>query len=157
MSSLPVSTSITGREAPRLISHINRASLSYWEEKRGYRAMPSRRDLEPSEMTAFLPYVFLLDVQHDPLDFRFRLIGTIMDAHMTASYTGRWMSSIPHQAPPSTIWTSCERVVRSQTPLTSETPYVGKYREFKRTEDIIMPLSDDGRFVNMLFVTADFI
>ena len=157
MAAASIAKPITGEEILRLISPVNRASLAYWERKRGLRALPSRGDLEPGEMTAFLPYVFLLDVRHEPLDFRFRLIGTIMDAHMTGNYTGRWMSQIPHQRPPSIIWSSCQQVVETHIPMTSDTPYVGKHKEFKRTEDVIMPLSDDGRLVNMLFVTADFI
>ena len=76
---------------------------------------------------------------------------------MTASYTGKWMSEIPHQRPGSRIWSNCEKVVRIKTPFSSDTPYVGKNKEFLRTEDLLMPLSDDGTTVNMIFVTVGFI
>ena len=157
MASTSVARPISGGEILSLTSPINRASLAYWERRRAGRSMPSRDDLDPSEMTGFLPYVFLLDVRPEPLDFRFRLIGTVMDRHMNASYTGRWMSEIPHQRAPSIIWSSCRQVVESHAPMTSDTPYVGKHKDFKRTEDVIMPLSDDDWAVNMLFVTAAFI
>lgn len=144
-------------EAIDLQSPINQQSLAYWEAKRGRRSMPSRRDIDPTEMVGILPYVFLLDVNSEPLDFRYRLVGTVMDQHMIERHTGRWMSEIPHQRPPSIIWQSCQLVVESRCPYSSETPYVGKHRDFKHTEDIIMPLSDDDRVVNMLLVTAAFI
>ena len=140
-----------------LRSPINRQALAYWESKRAGRAMPSRDDVDPAEMVGFLPYVFLLDVRPAPLDFRYRLIGTIMDEHMQARYTGMWMSQIPHQRPPSVIFDSCAQVVEARMPFSSDTPYVGKNKEFKRTEDIILPLSDDGEQVNMLLVTAAFL
>ena len=144
-------------ETIALRSPINQASLAYWDQQRGPRTMPRRKDIDPAGMVPVLPYVFLLDVQREPLDFRYRLIGTVMDQHMSEPYTGRWMSSIAHQKPPSIIWQSCALVVETRCPYSSETPYVGKYKDFKHTEDIIMPLSDDGGTVNMLLVTAAFI
>ena len=140
-----------------LKSPINQRGFDYWNQKRGSKAMPARGDIDPSEILKILPHVFLLDVRPEPLDFRYRLIGTKMDEHMMGSYTGLWMSEIPHQKPPSRIWASCRQVVEEKAPLSSDTPYVGKYKEFLTTEDLIMPLSDDGETVNMLFVTVGFV
>ena len=125
--------------------------------KRGNRQMPSRRDIDPGEIAKILPHVFLLDVQAEPLDFCYRLIGDKMDTYMLDHYTGMWMSQIPHQSAPSRIWASCRRVVEERAPLSSDVPYVGKKKEFLTTEDLIMPLSDDGARVDMLFVTVGFV
>jgi hypothetical protein len=136
---------------------VNRASLTYWLSKRGSRSMPSRADLDPAEIVSILPYVCLLDVGRDPLDFRYRLIGTRMVQYMTRDHTGEWMSGIAHQRPPSRIWSSCEQVVGTKVPFTSDIPYVGINHDFLSTEDIMMPLSEDDGEVNMIFVTADFL
>ncbi len=140
-----------------LKSPINQQGFKYWNDKRGGRCMPARGDIEPSEIHKILPHIFLLDVQAEPLDFRYRLIGTKMDEHMMGSYTGLWMSQIAHQKAPSRIWASCRHVTEQRAPLSSDTPYVGKNKEFLTTEDLIMPLSDDGEHVNMLFVTVGFV
>lgn len=140
-----------------LKSPINQRGFDYWNQKRGSKALPARDDIDPSEILKILPHVFLLDVRPEPLDFRYRLIGNKMDEHMTGSYTGLWMSEIPHQKAPSRIWASCRQVVEQKQPLSSDTPYVGKHKEFLTTEDLIMPLSDDGEQVNMLFVTVGFV
>ena len=140
-----------------LKSSINQQSLAYWRGKLAGRRMPDRADIDPAEMTAFLPYVFLIGVQAEPLDFQYRLIGTVMDQHMTGRYTGRWMSQIPHQREPSVIWKACRQVVATGLPMTSEVPYVGRHKEFKRTEDVIMPLTAGGEAVGMLLVTAAFL
>ena len=140
-----------------LKSPVNRAALAYWESIRKGRPMPSRADLDPADIVELLPQVFLLDVQQEPLNFRYRLVGTMMDDHMTGAYTGLWMRQIPHQCPPSRIWSSCEQVATGRQPISSDVPYVGKNRDILSTEDLIMPLSDDQETVNMLFVTVGFI
>ncbi len=140
-----------------LRSPVNQFGYDYWKQKRGERRMPTRRDIDPAEITKILPHVLLLDVQQDPLDFRYRLIGTKMDEHMSRRYTGMWMSEIAHQRPPSRIWANCRQVAQSGLPLSGDTPYVGKNKEFLTTEDLIMPLSDDDATVDMLFVTVGFV
>ncbi len=150
-----VATAVT--KAEQLRHPTNQAAFAYWDEIRAGRLMPSRAELNPADIRSILPCVFLLDVASDPLDFRYRLIGTKMASHLNRDLTGSWMSELPHQRPPSRIWSACARVVETREPLSSDTPYVGKHHEFKQTEDLIMPLSADGATVNMLFVTADFL
>ena len=132
-------------------------AYEYWKLKRGERAMPSRRDMDPAEITKILPHLILLDVRQQPLDFRYRLIGTKMDEHMLGRYTGLWMSQIPHQRPPSRIWSNCRRVALEARPVHGDTPYIGKGKEYLTTEDLLMPLSDDGQTVQMLFITVAFV
>lgn len=119
--------------------------------------MPSRGDIDPAEFTELLPNVILIDVKHDPLDFRYRLIGTVIDAHTNEPMTGRWLSSIPHQRDPSRIWSACKRVVDEQIAYSSDVPYVGPMNDFVVSEDILMPLSDDGETVDMIFVVVDYL
>jgi PAS domain-containing protein len=57
--------------APRL-----RAALTYWDAKRQNKLMPPRSDIDPVEIPRLLPYVMLIDVVREPLDFRYRLMGT---------------------------------------------------------------------------------
>ena len=119
--------------------------------------MPSHGDIDPAEIIGLLPNILLIDVADDPLDFHYRLIGTVVDAHMNEPMTGRWMSSIPHQKAPSRIWSACRRVVEERTAHSSDVPYVGPMKEFVVLEDILMPLSDDGETVNMIFVVVDYL
>ena len=139
-----------------LRSTINRQALEYWIKIRGTRAMPSRADLDPLDIRQILPHVVLLDVVSDPLDFRYRLIGTKVVSQLNNDHTGKWMSEIPHQKPPSTIWSSCETVVNQRLPMTTQIPYEGRNKDFAVSEDIVMPLSADGMNVTMLFVVIDF-
>src|SRR3546814_17338771 len=49
----------------------------YWDKKRGNRAMPSRGDIDPSEIKSFLPGIIIVDVlPTEPAAFVYRLVGT---------------------------------------------------------------------------------
>ena len=137
-------------------SPILRQGLAYWNEKRGHRAMPARADFDPMEIIPILPHVVLLDVLRDPLDFRYRLIGTLTEEHMAEPYTGRRFSEIPHQRAPSRIWSCSEQVVQDPRPLRSDIPYIGPKRDFTTVEDVMMPLAADGETVDMIFVVVDY-
>lgn len=140
-----------------LSSEKNRQAYAYYLSKRAGRAMPSRNDLDPVEMVGFLPHTILLEVSHEPLDFRYRLVGTFFYDYWAAEYTGRLMSDIPHQRSPSKIWENLERTVREKRPFSSDIPYVGPKNDVLKAEDVIMPLSSDDRTVNMIFVCVDYI
>ena len=149
MIDLPLAT-------PRL-----RDGYDYWNAKRGQRAMPGRADLDPAEIKPLLPHVVLMDVlrrpQSGPLDFRYRLIGTAIDAHSSGRFTGLRMSEIAHQRPPSRLWSNLESVVTARQPKTHRVPYAGPHRDFLSVVDIVMPLSRDGEAVDMLFCIVDYV
>lgn len=148
-------TSLSTMSGP---SHwIPREALSYWEHIRGGKDVPSRADLDPADIPKLLPHLVLLDVLHDPRDFRYRLVGTTVEEFMDNYYTGIRMSELPHQRPPSQIWKSCCGVVGSRKPLFSAVPYVGPKKEFVRAEDVILPLAPSNEAVNMLLVAVGYI
>jgi hypothetical protein len=143
-----------------LASPINQAALAYWQQQRGGKLMPARDDLFPADMISFLPNIILLDVLRDPLDFRYRLIGTKVTLQMLhTDNTGLTMRELENkgQGPDSKIFGNCQRAVETCSPVAAQTPYVGKNSDFKATEDVILPLSADEKTVNMLFVTAEFL
>ncbi len=124
----------------------------YWLAKCSGEALPSREDISPAEMVAFLPNILLLDVQEEPLDFRFRLVGTRIVPLLSRDYTGEWMSSIDILKAPGTVWQNCSRAVELAEPVYAFTPYVGPKKDVLDVEDLILPLASDGQNVDMLMV-----
>ncbi len=53
-----------------------RLVLDYWQQKCAGRLMPSRADIDPSELRRFLPHITLVDVVADERRFVYRLVGT---------------------------------------------------------------------------------
>jgi len=129
----------------------------YWLDRCRDRAMPSRSDIDPVEMVGFLPNVALLDVKWDPMDFRYRVIGTAIDYHSSATHTGEWVSEIPGRAPPSSVWDNFLRVAETGLPSDSAVPYVGPHKDFVKTAQITLPLSYEGQVVDMLLLVVDYI
>ena len=130
--------------------------FTYWNRIRGDRAMPARRDLDPLDIPALLPWVLLTDVRRDPLDFRYRLIGTAVAERSRRDYTGRHFSELPHTRPDSIVWQVRAAVVETRRPQWALAPYTGTTQglNVKSVSGIYLPLSADGETVDMILSGA---
>lgn len=111
--------------------------------------MPNRADIDPTEIPRLLPHMILTDVDVEPLDFRFRLIGTYIDRHVNGRYTGERLRDIPKKGPGSLIWRTLEHVVGTGAPHIGYLDYHGPTEGIHGVEEAVLPLGRDGR-VEML-------
>jgi len=128
-----------------------------WRKLCGDRQMPARCEFEPSMIVKALPGVVLIDVLKDPLDFRYRLIGTDVDHHSLSPHTGDLVSQIPSRAAPSKVWQNLVNICEDKQPSGRTIPYIGPHRDFLETRQITLPLSDDGHTVNMIMIAIDYL
>jgi hypothetical protein len=138
-----------------LAAEIIAPALSYWESIRGGRAMPRRSDIDPAQIPRLLPFVMLVDVLVDPLDFRFRLVGTEIDAITTSGLRGQRFSENPRLARNSNIWNDYAAVIATRQPRTGPVDYIGTDRFVRDVRHCLMPLSENGETVSMLFVAVE--
>lgn len=142
---------------PDVSSPILRAGYDYWLGKKGNRLFPARREFDPVvEITRLARNMMLLDVSHDPLDFRYRLIGTALREYMGADWTGRSWSEIEFQRPPNPIWFHHQWVVENRQPRFLRPNYIGPHRAFMFVESAVLPLGDTADRVDMLMLFVDF-
>ena len=139
------------------LTPLVRWAYDYWKGKIRDGRLPGRADLDPIEMKPVLPNIVLLKVRRDPLDFYYRLIGTEIDRHSENYNTGRWMSDVPERRAPSTVWANCKAVVETGQPSCRSIPYVGPHKDFLSTCQVALPLSGDGKQVDMVLVVVDYI
>jgi hypothetical protein len=139
-----------------LRSNRLRAAYVYWLGKRNGRPMPSRSDIDPTEIPTLLPYVTLIDVLAEPLDFRYRLIGTGVRSISRRDYTGLLFSEVEGKGRDSVLWHGCEVVVQSKVPSSHSPPYVGSDAFVRNCENILLPLSDDLVNVTMILKVISF-
>ncbi|MBC8239846.1 MAG: PAS domain-containing protein [Alphaproteobacteria bacterium] len=66
----------------------------YWLKKCGNRLMPVRRDIEPLELKSHMGRLHFIDVEHDPIRLRYRLIGTVTTETLGRDMTGRYFDEI---------------------------------------------------------------
>jgi hypothetical protein len=123
----------------------------YWLAKRGDRPAPSRADIDPVELAPQLPHVILVDVEHAPLRFRFRLIGTAIVKGFNQDLTGRYFDEIEHMPEQRVLNQHLMAVATWGPPLCAMLDYTHKDGRFVRYERLALPLSSDGTTVDMLF------
>ncbi len=141
-----------------ITSRIVHDGYAYWFAKKAGHLIPARQDIDPLiEQPQLVANMMLKDVRRDPPDIRYRLIGTRVRRHLNRDWTGIWMSEIPFQRPPSTIWSNHMWVVENRAPLVARPPYVGPHKDFLFIESIILPLGADHQTVDMLMVFVDFV
>ncbi len=129
-----------------------RALFGYWREKRGDRAMPARADLDPLEIPTLLPIVGLVDVLDGGARFRYRLVGTEMVDVSGHDPTGRFLDeALPDSGYADYLIDMFREVTRERRPLYGESDFRGQGRIECRVRRLLMPLSRDGRAVDMIF------
>lgn len=135
--------------------HCRRGLLrlyDYWNAKRGDRAFPARGDIDPLEIGGdLLPHVFLIDVLPDLPHFRFRLTGTRVDEIYGQSLTGRSPRDIGTPEIAQEAERQCVRVVRNRAPDCDHVALLAEDRSYWHFERLMLPLSEDGAAINMLF------
>lgn len=134
--------------------------LDIWEEKRGNRFAPKWRDLDffafPLEM---IPYLYLVDIHADPLDFRYRFMGTAICEVEGRDYTGLSVDDVqpPELAP--AIRKQFEAFTNDPKPtffmIQEQTPDWSKGSQ-KIYGGLRLPLSSDGITMDQFVVIGQF-
>lgn len=125
---------------------------AYWLSKKGSRIAPPRSAIKPSELRSLLPTIALIDVIGDPPRFCFRLFGTSLAAAYGQDLTGKFLDEIDIDHIDIEVLRQAEEVVLKcnvQTGRVLFTKRDGRHIEYER---IALPLSNDGRTVNMILV-----
>lgn len=133
---------------------IKRA-LNYWNEKRRDRAMPSRGDLSPFEMTDLLPVVQLYDVVDGGAVYRVRLFGTAVAKLFDTDPTGNVFDRTSGSSLSRRMLTVFDQVVLQRKPLIARAVHTAIDKiSYSPIESIFLPLSDDGSDINMIFAAT---
>lgn len=148
-----------GMAALDMHSALVKAGYRYWESRRRGRPMPGRADLDPLiDIPKLVPNVMLFDVRREPLDFRWRLVGTRVRQNFWHDYTGQWFSADQnYNDRNSSVWRSMELVDRNRQPLLLRPTYVGPHDDFMYVENILLPLEVEREGWGMQMIFIDFI
>lgn len=130
-----------------------RRFYSYWDGRRGRRAMPARRDFDPVDIPWMLGFVTLHEVLPGG-DFLFRVDATNTASMFGIDMTGRTLAEYPVVSVREMIRRALTIVAETGRPLRSDLDYDSAHSHW-RYERLILPLSDDGERPNMLFSAID--
>jgi hypothetical protein len=134
------------------------ALYDYWRRKCGDRMMPSRADLDPSEIPPrLLPCISLVDVVDDERRYVYRLVGTADVQVRGHDPTGKSVIE-GFFGPNVEDALSCyDRVVKTKAPVLDPVPFTATNGRYATEETMFLPLSDDGVTVNKIIVFFAFV
>lgn len=127
-----------------------RRLLAYWRAKKGDRPVPTRADIDPAEIKPLLPHVGLVDVERAPLRFRYRLAGTEIARGYGLELTGRYLDEMDLDDHQRQIVEEYTRAAETGEPSCSIMEYSRKDGRHIRYERMVLPLSSDGKAIDML-------
>ena len=102
-----------------------------------------------------LPWSVLVDVEIDPLDFRFRFWGTERTNLIGAEMTGKLISDIAHESMREGNRKEYQNVYRHGQAVLCRTPIVMRSGLESVRTSIRLPLSDNGVEVSRIFSAID--
>lgn len=136
--------------------------ISYWDEKRGARDFPSRKDIVPREIERLLPWLHMFDVTEAPpqeqdslndgKDFRVRLMGTaIAEISGQAALPGSTVSEFLHHRFAQRTQLGLLNVLATRKPVRTFAIYSAfPGRDFNSSEEAYAPLSGDGKNIDII-------
>lgn len=127
-----------------------------WLDARGRAEMPARGQIPASALEPMAGQMLIFGIERDPFDFRYLEMGSRMRELSNDDYTGRRLSEIPHQRPPSLVWDHLTAAVDARAPVRGALPYVGRRRDISSIFHIVLPLAEDGETPDRLLVCVEF-
>ena len=124
--------------------------FAYWSSRRPVQGLPSRADLDPAEIPRLLKHMFLVDVLPEPLDFRYRLIGTDLARIAGRDVTGCSLA----EAVPKRVYPRYFLLYRTVTERRQPVRVTGRSwlprNDYLDWEAALLPLAAADQPVNML-------
>jgi hypothetical protein len=130
------------------------AALRYWQSKSLTSSIPSRSQIDPLEMRQFLSKVLMIDVESE-CEFTYRLCGTHVAAINGKDLTGQRASEANLGASSQQFIEVYRRTIHGREPILFTGRLWWQDREWVGFEQIILPLSTDGRAVDKLMCVID--
>lgn len=132
------------------------AIVAHWHSlKRDAHDLPFYADFAPMAVARLLPNIYLLGVEHDPLRFRFRLIGEAVLAAGAPGRPGLYVDELPRTGTQSNLQASLAAAVASRAPNWYRGPPTLKHHAHVRElEGVMLPFAAaDGRIETFLCLT----
>lgn len=127
-----------------MVSAKTCAFRDHWRMLCGDRPMPPRGTLDPLGITTLLPHIVLVDVLRDPLQFRYRLVGTFVTGLAGRDATGRFLDrALYGRYLEAMIWPHQE-VVRTASPVATLSGVLFAERDWHCVENLFVPFGADG-------------
>jgi hypothetical protein len=128
---------------------------AYWQHQCESGKLPRRADIAPDHIRDLLPNIMIVDVEHNPMRFRYRLVGTRVVEYNGVEFTGRYLGEIGWPEEQDLI-DSYAFVVSSRQPFFGLLAWGLVTGALGRCEFARLPLSEDGELVTQILAMEDY-
>ncbi|WP_218048650.1 PAS domain-containing protein [Curvivirga aplysinae] len=136
-------------------------AYDYWLLKKSAGHLPHRKEIDPIEIIRILPNISLMQILRDNqskiIDFRYDLIGGIVDSHTVSNRHHQKLSEIPHQNETTNIFKCLKTAAETHTALAVSMEYIGNDLRIDHAECLIMPLSGDTEDAESILTAVVFV
>lgn len=127
------------------------ALYHYWCWRRGSRRFPAREDIDPIDFAFALGRVSIIEINREPLTFRYRLVSTQLTEHLGYEMSGKYVDDIPSSGHREFARAFYERALAEAAPLyETGTAVIDDYAWWHET--LVLPLASDGENIDMLLI-----
>ena len=128
----------------------------FWKEIGGTQGLPCRADFSPEQLDFILGQITIVDVLRDPLNFRYRLIGTRLEEAGRRGDQGKTLDQVEPAPYRDMIRQSFRHVVDFKQPLCHHISYL-HHQNLASYEQLILPFSRTGSDVEVLVEALDWL
>src|SRR5262245_59672007 len=115
-----------------------------WLATRGDRLAPARTAFDPTELRAILPRLLMIDVARDPLDFRYRLAGTLTYELHGQELTGKSITALRPPEFVATLWDDLRELAETAQPQLVLLDFTNQGGYHRLYHVLRLPLSSNG-------------
>src|SRR5215471_10738193 len=137
---------------------LHRQMYAYWQQKRGARLMPTRAEIDPTEIPRLLPNLLISEYvpEGEAGRWRYRLAGTAVATAFGRNPTGRYIEELTKGDYRAFI-ERIHRVVRDERrALFCASEYTGPRALLMSAKRLLLPLTTDGRQVDQIITLLVF-
>jgi hypothetical protein len=128
----------------------------YWDAKRRGRKMPRRADIDPADLTLYLPELIIVDVRHNPLRLTYRLVGEREIEYRGYDPTGKDVSTHFVGRSRDEVLLNYRLAIEHRSFVYDEDPVFSADGRFREVGTLLLPVSDDDETVNMVLIHSTF-
>ena len=136
--------------ASAVAARAHEEMFSYWASLRKGGRLPSRADFQPGFVKRLLPTVSLIDVKHEPRDYRLRLAGTGLYSVYGREITGHSLNDVYNSAAADYWRAELDKIVDGRRPGVGCHSMAWRGASHTSILWLRLPLSSDGRNVDMI-------
>jgi hypothetical protein len=130
--------------------------LDYWTAKKGDRLMPAPTDMNLADFARHASKIFMIQVDHEPFDLSFRLVGEEVISNFGFNPKGRSLISLDRELPGlgTLLHEFYKWMVSVRRPVGAGGTQDLVDKSYNNYEAIYLPLSQDGERVDRILAAT---